>query len=146
MFMSLLDTISKQLGENALGGLDENQQGAMLKAVSGLISNSGGLSGLLSKFHQNGLGQHAQSWVSTGENMPITGEHVQQVFGSEQVRQVAEQTGTDPGHASNLIAAILPRLIDKLTPNGQKVSSNEAHAGIGGLLSGGLRSLLGEAN
>jgi len=142
--MSLLDSIAKQIGGNAISNLDGNQQSALLRAVSGLISNSGGLSGLLSKFHQNGLGRQAQSWVGTGENAPITGEHVQQVFGSEQVRQVADQTGTDPGHASNLIAAILPHLVDKLTPAGQQVDDNEAHAGIRGLLSGGLGSLLGE--
>jgi uncharacterized protein YidB (DUF937 family) len=141
--MSLLDTIGKQMGGNPLSNLGGNQQGALLRAVSGMISNSGGLSGVLSKFHQNGLSQHAQSWVGTGENMPITGEHVQQVFGAEQVRQVAEQTGTDPGHASNLIAAILPRLVDKLTPHGQQVSDTDAHAGLSGLLSGGLGSLFG---
>ena len=141
--MSLLNTIGKQIGGNALSNLGENQQGALLRAVSGMISTSGGLSGVLTKFHQNGLGQHAQSWVGAGENMPITGEHVQQVFGSEQVRQVAEQTGTDPGHASNLIATILPHLVDKLTPHAQQVNDTEARAGLSGLLSGGLGSLFG---
>jgi uncharacterized protein YidB (DUF937 family) len=143
--MSLLDTIGKQISGNApLNNIDGNQQGALLRAVSGLISKSGGLSGLLSKFHQNGLGQHAQSWVGTGENMAITGEHVQQVFGADQVRQVAEETGTDPGHASSLIAGILPRLVDKLTPQGKQVTDTEAHTGISQLFSGGLGSLFGQ--
>jgi len=140
--MGFLDSIGKQIGGNPVSNLEGNQQGALLQSISGLISNSGGLSGLLNKFHQNGLGQHAQSWVGDGENMEITGEHVQQVFDSQQIRQVAGQTGTDPGHASNLIAAILPGLINKLTPQGKQVSDSEAHSSLTGLLSGGLGSLL----
>jgi len=142
--MGLLDTLGKQVGGSSLlGSLGGSQQGALLQGVSGLISNSGGLSGVLSKFHQHGLGQHAQSWVGNGENMPITGEHVEKVFGADQVQQVAQKAGTDTGHASNLIASVLPHLVNKLTPHGQPVSDADAHQGMSGILSGGLGSLLG---
>ena len=140
--MGLLGTLGQQLGGAALGGMPGNQQGALLGAVSTLISNSGGLSGLMSKFQQHGLGEHVQSWIGKGENKAITGEHVEQVFGEDQVREVAQQTGTEPRHASGLIASILPTIVDKLTPQGQPVSDSEAHHGLSSLLSGGLGSLL----
>src|SRR3954471_18684172 len=136
--MSLLSTLGQQVGGNALGGLQGNQQGALLGAVSTLIANSGGLSGLMSKFQQHGLGEHMQSWIGKGENKPITGEHVEQVFGADQIQQVAQQTGTEPAHASGLIASILPHIVDRLTPQGQPVSDSEAHHGLSSVLSGGL--------
>jgi uncharacterized protein YidB (DUF937 family) len=141
--MGLLDTLGQQFGGGGqLGQLQGHQQGALLGAVSSLISNSGGLSGLISKFQQNGLGEHVQSWIGKGENKPITEEHVEQVFGAEQIQQVATQTGTEPRHASGLIASILPQIVNKLTPHGQPVSDSEAHHGLSSLVSGGLGSLL----
>jgi uncharacterized protein YidB (DUF937 family) len=128
--MGLLDNLEKQLGGN--------QQNVLLQAVSGLISNNGGLSGLIARFTQNGLGQHVQSWVGNGENMPITGDHVRQVFGSEQIQQVAQALGTDHAQASSLIANILPNLVDKLTPQGKAVGDDEAQQGMSSLLSKGL--------
>jgi uncharacterized protein YidB (DUF937 family) len=140
--MGLLGTLEQQIGGNLLGNLGGNQQGALLQSVMGLVSKSGGLSGLVNKFNQNGLGQHIQSWIGKGENLPITGEHVQQVFGDDQIQQVAQQAGVEPAHASNLIAKLLPTLVDKLTPQGQPVNDAEAHQGLSAMMSGGLGSLL----
>ena len=131
--MQLLDNLTNQLGGNHPEGL--------LSAVSALIANNGGLSGIISRFTQNGLGQHVQSWVGKGENIPITGEHVRQVFGADQIQQVAQQLGTDPAQSSNMIAEVLPGLVDKATPQGQVVSNEEAQHGISGLLSKGFSSL-----
>ena len=125
--MELLDVLKNQL--------DGNQQQRVLSVVSGLIANNGGLSGLISRFTQNGLGQHVQSWVGKGENIPITGEHVRQVFGADQIQQVAQQLGTDPTQSSNMIAEVLPGLVDKATPQGEVVSNEEAHHGISDFLS-----------
>ena len=133
--MELLDNLKNQFGGN--------QQQGVLSAVSALITNNGGLSALISRFTQNGLGQHVQSWVGKGENMPITGEHVRQVFSANQIQQVAQQLGTDPAQSSNMIAQVLPGLIDKATPQGQVVGDEEAQHGISSLLSGGISSLLG---
>lgn len=129
--------------DNLTGATTGNQQNALLQAVSGLISNNGGLSGIINRFTQNGLGQHVQSWVSNAENLPVTGDHIRQVFGSEQIQQIAQQLGTDHAQASGMIASLLPALIDKLTPQGQVVSDGQAQQGLSGLLSKGLSSLFG---
>ena len=134
--MALLDDIEKQLG-GSQGGQN------LLSAISGLISNNGGLSGIISRFTQTGLDQQVQSWVGNGPNMAVTGDHISQVFGSQQVQQVAQQLGVEHSQASNMIASILPSLIDKLTPKGQPVSDAEAQHGLSDLLSKGLGSVLG---
>jgi len=84
-----------------------------------LIQQNGGLPGIINKFQQAGLGQQAGSWVGTGQNMPITADQLQQVLGSGQIGQIAQQLGLSHGEAGNGLAQALPQLIDKLTPTGQ---------------------------
>jgi uncharacterized protein YidB (DUF937 family) len=96
---------------------------------------------VLQKFAANGLGDQAQQWVGTGPNPPITGDHVQQVFGNDTVQQVASQLGVPPTQAASGLAALLPTVIDKLTPNGQSVSGPDLQNSIASLLKGGTGSL-----
>ena len=130
--MGIFDGIEHQLGAELFGGLGGNQQSAGLQAIAGLISNGGGFSALLGKFTQNGLGQQVQSWVGNGQNLPITADHVRQVFAPAEIGQVASQTGIDHSQASRLIANILPHLVDQLTPQGRAVSDGEAEQGRDG--------------
>jgi len=110
--MGLLDTLAGQF----LGG--NNTEGSM-GALAGLLEQQGGVSGLLEKFQQGGLGEVAQSWVSSGENLPISAEQIESVLGSELVSSVAEKFGVDPQDAASQISTLLPQLIDGLTPNGE---------------------------
>lgn len=111
--MGLLD----QLG-SMVGGAQGDQSGLM-DSVKDLISGQeGGLGGLVEAFKQKGLGDVASSWVSTGENLPISAEQIQQVLGNEQVQQIASKLGIPVGDASQGLASMLPQVVDKLTPNG----------------------------
>jgi uncharacterized protein YidB (DUF937 family) len=138
--MGLLDALFNQLG----GG--QQQQNALLSTISTLMANNGGLSGVLARFTQNGFGEHVDSWVKNGDNMPVTGDHVNQVFGDDQMHEVAQQLGTNKSQASSMIASILPGLVDKLTPNGQLVSNSQAQQGLSSLLSQELATFLGGSN
>jgi uncharacterized protein YidB (DUF937 family) len=109
--------------------------------VTGLIQQHGGISGIVQKFEAQGLGAQAQQWVNNGPNPPITGDHVQQVFGSNTVQQIADRLGVHPGAAAGGLAALLPLVIDKLTPNGQNVSGADLENNIANLLKGGASNL-----
>lgn len=119
--MNLMD-----LGKSLLGGMLSNPgtQQALIQAVIKVVTQNnqgGGAAGitqLVQQFEKNGLGQIVSSWVSTGQNMPISAEQVQQGMG-EQVQQIATAAGTTPQDASAQLANILPGLIDKLTPGGK---------------------------
>ena len=119
--MGLFDSVSGGLGQ-MLGG--QQAQGAagdnpMLQVVMGLMNNSGGLSGLLDKFQQGGLGDLVQSWVGTGSNLPISAEQIQQVLGSGALGDIASKLGIQPEQAAGELSQALPDVVDKLTPGGQ---------------------------
>ena len=107
--------------------------------LTGLLANNGaagGLSGLVAKFEQAGLGGVLNSWVGQGENQPISGSQLTQVLGSDTIAQIAGQLGLGHGDTAGALAQVLPGLIDKLTPQGQAPSG-----GLGG--ADELSSLLG---
>jgi uncharacterized protein YidB (DUF937 family) len=97
------------------------QQGGMTNVLGGLLADHGelgGLGGLLEKFKQGGMGDQVNSWIGNGENLPISAEQISQILGSDMVRNIASQLGIDPDQAAQQLSAMLPGLIDKLTPNG----------------------------
>jgi uncharacterized protein YidB (DUF937 family) len=94
----------------ANGGL-----GDLGSALGGL----GGLGGLINAFQRNGLGDQMQSWIGTGQNMPISPDQLQQVLGQGTLGQIAQQLGLSPQASASGLSELLPQLIDRLTPNGQ---------------------------
>jgi uncharacterized protein YidB (DUF937 family) len=114
--MGLLDQV---LG--AMGGQTGNpgQHGSLVDLAAGVLQNQGGVSGLLDKFRSAGLGQQADSWVSTGQNMPVSGDQVSSVLGSGAGERASQKLGLPPGAAAAALAAVLPMVIDHLTPNGR---------------------------
>jgi uncharacterized protein YidB (DUF937 family) len=103
------------------GGGPEVGGGQQLAAsVLQLLGNQqGGISGLLQNFQQHGLGDVVSSWISTGQNLPVSGEQIQQVLGNEQIQAFAQSAGIAPEGASSQLADLLPGIVDKLTPDGQ---------------------------
>jgi uncharacterized protein YidB (DUF937 family) len=92
--------------------------GAAAGAAAG-SAVSGGLDSLLNQFRNAGLGQQADSWVGTGQNMPISADQINSVIGQGKIGEIARQAGLDPAQMSQLLAQALPHIIDKLTPGGQ---------------------------
>jgi uncharacterized protein YidB (DUF937 family) len=119
--MGLLDGL---LG-NVLGGLmrggaqPQAQQNPLMQIALQLLQQNGGLEGLLGKFQQAGYADQAQSWVSTGENRPISGDALEQVLGQGQLAQIAQQLGLSRGETAGGLASILPQVVDRMTPQGQ---------------------------
>ncbi len=130
--MGLLDMVGGMLGGQGGQG---DPKAALMQAAIGMIQNHpGGLQGVLGQFQQAGLAEHVASWVGGGENQAITGDHVQQALGSDQVQALAQQAGMDPSQASQGLASMLPELINHLTPNGGMPDAGQLQQGLGGLL------------
>ena len=127
--MGLLDEAAKGLTAKLFGGGTQNP---LLDTIFNLINNpqTGGLAGLVQTFKDKGLGDVVSSWVSTGENLPVSGEQIQNVLGNDQIQQLAEKVGISKEEISGSLANLLPEIIDKLTPNGTLPE--------GGLLNQGL--------
>ncbi|MDE9454452.1 YidB family protein [Xenorhabdus bovienii] len=108
--MGFFDQITNMLN----GG--KNQQ---LQHMMDWVEGQGGISGLIEKFSQQGLGGTIHSWIDSGENSPIHADQISSIFGSSTIQQLAQKMGIDPSEASSLISQHLPSLIDKVTPNGE---------------------------
>lgn len=119
--MGLLDGL---IG-NALGGMLGHSgqagqgQSALLQMALQLVQQNGGVEGLLDKFRQGGYADQAASWQSTGQNIPVTGNILQEVLGSGAIGQIAQQLGMSHGETAGGLAQVLPQLIDGFTPNGE---------------------------
>ena len=119
LFDSVIGTMSGKTDE--AGGAN-----ALIGMVGSIIQQNGGLQGLANKFSHSGASGAFASWVGTGQNQQISGNQIQQALGSEQVRALASKIGIDPEQASTLLAQYLPKVVDKLTPQGQ-IDPNADH-------------------
>lgn len=130
--MGLFDSVA-----GAVLGKLAGDQGGMVQMAMDLINQHGGIGGVLDKFKEGGLANEVASWVSTGENLPISAEQISAVLGDGQIAQMAAKFGISPEVISSQIAENLPALVDKLTPNGELPDDN---AGILGQLMGMLKA------
>ena len=124
-----------------LGSMMSGSSNPLVSSVMQMINNQpGGLSGLVQQFHDRGLGGLVSSWVSTGQNLPISADQLQHVLGSDQVKELAAKAGVSPETASSHLSQLLPMLIDKLTPNGQLPDASNSTSSM---LEAGLDMLKG---
>jgi uncharacterized protein YidB (DUF937 family) len=109
-------------------------QNALLDLATSLIQNQpGGLAGLVEKFTSAGLGQQVASWVSTGQNLPISADDLLSALGRDNVQAASQKLGIPGATASGELAALLPALIDQLTPKGQIEQGDDLSAALSAL-------------
>ncbi len=128
--MGILDEMAKGFLGKVLGG--GSSQNPLMDIVMGLITNpqTGGLQGLIQTFKEKGLGDAVSSWISTGENQPVSGGEIQQALGGNFIQQIAEKLGSSKSEVSGGLANLLPEIIDKLTPNGSLPESDQLDQGL----------------
>lgn len=97
-----------------IGGL-----AAMLVPLIATLLRNGGLSKILSGMQASGLSAQADSWVGTGANEAVSAADVRQALGDDEVARIAGELGVEPDQASEVLAGILPGLVDTVTPDGQ---------------------------
>lgn len=116
--MGILDSLSDSPAfKNVLGQFE----GAVLPAVLGEVLGSGGqggLSAIVARLEQGGLGAQVKSWIGNGQNIPITAEQLQQVLGSDTVKQLAARFNIPVDQLSAILARQLPGAVDAASPDG----------------------------
>ena len=117
--MGFLETLSQQV-KGALGPSGGDPSGLVAGVLDAIQSKgAGGLGSLVQDFHDKGLGSVVSSWVGSGPNQPITAAQVESVLGTDRVRTIAGKLGLPPAAVTTGLAAVLPHVIDKLTPEGR---------------------------
>jgi len=121
--MGLLDGLLGSMMGGMMGGGTSAQsaQGTnpMIMMALQVLQQNGGIQGLLAKFQQAGMGQQAQSWIGTGQNMPISADALSQIFGQGQLGQIAQQLGMSHEQVASGLAQSLPQVVDHMTPGGE---------------------------
>ncbi|WP_293855315.1 YidB family protein [uncultured Alsobacter sp.] len=107
--------ISDILGGGSTGG----GLGSMLggAGAGGFLGN--GLRELMERFQQNGMGDAAHSWVSSGPNREITADELERSIGPDVLQSLQEKTGLSRDELLSRLSQDLPRTVDSLTPDGR---------------------------
>ncbi|MGF6309855.1 uncharacterized protein YidB (DUF937 family) [Bradyrhizobium sp. i1.8.4] len=117
--MGILDSL-----ENSpeLKGMLGQLGAAVIPVVLGEVMGNGGqggLSAIVAKLEQAGLGEQVKSWIGTGQNLPISAEQLQEVLGSDTVKQLAAKFNIPVDQLSKVLAQQLPAAVDSASPNGK---------------------------
>lgn len=135
--MSLLDQIGGAVG----GALGQGQGGGvkaiLLQQLIGMLSKPGALDKLMGSFQSAGLGNILQSWIGSGQNLPISPDQVKSVLGGGTLAELGKHAGIGETETASALSSLLPQVIDKVSPGGNVPSQND----LGGML-GSLGKLL----
>jgi uncharacterized protein YidB (DUF937 family) len=118
--MGILDSLeNSDAFKGMLGQLESAVIPVVLSEVLGNGGQGGGLSAIVAKLQQAGLGDQVKSWIGTGQNLPIDPAALQEIFGHGQLGQIAQQLGISHEEASTGVAQMLPQVVDRMSPDGQ---------------------------
>ncbi len=91
----------------------------MLGPVVELVQTTpGGIQGLLTQLQNSGLGEQVTSWIGPGENALVDPTKLTSALGPETVQALAQKAGVPLEQAASSLAALLPQIVDKLSPGG----------------------------
>jgi uncharacterized protein YidB (DUF937 family) len=117
----MLEKLISEALRDVMGGAPASNGIPLAQILASLLNNNqgGGLAGLVEQFTRSGLGPQIQSWISTGQNMPVLPDQLAQVFGPARMQQLAQQAGMDPPQLGRQLAEMLPLVVDRITPQGR---------------------------
>jgi uncharacterized protein YidB (DUF937 family) len=111
---------------------------ALLPALLGLLGTKdskgkSGLDKLMGLLGSGGLGDVAQSWVSTGPNKKITATQVKKSLGPDILGDLAAQSGLPLGQVTKGLSQLLPVVVNELTPKAEVPHATALESAIAGL-------------
>ncbi|HYN59683.1 MAG TPA: YidB family protein [Rubrivivax sp.] len=145
--MGLLDIVGGMLGGQAGRAGAGGSQAELLNMILGMLANGGqgggqrggqggGLASLVEQFQAAGLGEQVNSWISSGQNLPVSPGQLEGALGSNQMSQMAERMGLSTGDLSAQMSQMLPQVVDHFTPDGRMPEGGLGNLGdlLGSLL------------
>jgi len=101
------------------GGMGGAVLGGLLMIALQMLQRNGGLGNVLGRLQEQGYGREADSWVSTGDNAPVSADVIEQIFGRDAIGQAAQEMGMSPEQATGGLAQIFPEIVNEMTPQGR---------------------------
>ena len=115
--MGLFDEFAKDVAK-AAQTFAEGMSPELAQGFLAILQERGGLDALIRRFQEQGLGDVIASWISTGPNQPITPEQLERILDPEQFRELSRQAGVALSRVPEVLATLVPTLVDRLTPEG----------------------------
>ena len=88
----------------------------------------GGLSDIVGKLTNSGNAAQVNSWVGNGANLPIQPAQLGSALGQQTLSNLAARSGLSEQELLAQLSAVLPQLINNLTPAGRLPTSAELAA------------------
>ena len=105
--------------------------GTVAAGRGGVLSGGfGGLGELLEQLTRRGFGKQAQSWVATGPNDPLPQPALDVVLEPQELSALAAEAGVGEDEAREVLAEVLPEVVDRLTPEGRLPGQDQLLASI----------------
>jgi uncharacterized protein YidB (DUF937 family) len=123
------------LGGLSGGGGGGGMLGMLMPVVGGLLAG-GGLQKIMSGLEHQGAGAQASSWVAKGENQPVSGQQMKDAVGTDQLAKIAEKLGVSHEQAAEVLAKVIPHVVDKASPDGAMPSQEAVDSTVGALAQG----------
>ena len=107
--------------DDATTGLDLDSITGALGSLFGGSDGGFDLSSIIGALSRGGLSEVVQSWIGSGENMPIDASQISEMLGSDKISEFASQLGIGEESAAKALADALPNIVDQATPEGESM-------------------------
>jgi uncharacterized protein YidB (DUF937 family) len=136
--MGLLDDVLGMAGIGNANTAQANQHAGALSMILEYVNSPqvGGIAGLQRMFEEKGLGGIVASWISTGQNLPISADQLQNVLHGGALENMAAKSGIDTSQLTTIFSQLMPHAVDQMTPNGQIPDSSALDQMMKGLAAG----------
>ena len=132
--------LATQLLVSKLGGSAAGNSDMVTSVIGKLLGGSGGsgidLGSLVGGLQSGGLADIAESWLGDGDNAEISSSQIQDLLGSDKIKEAAAELGADQNDLLSGLQEMIPQVVDKSSSGGNLLDS------VGGI--GGLASLAGK--
>lgn len=130
--MGLLDGLTGMLGGGNSGVA--SAAGPLLNMLIGDKGQEGGLGNIIAQLQQSGLADQVGSWLGGGDNSAVSADQIQGALGGDTLSKLGGALGIGEGDVAGQLSALLPSLVDKLSPNGEmNVADTDASEVLGAL-------------
>lgn len=120
--MALFDSLITDVdGRSGINGKGRSLLSALLNFM---VGHERGFLGFLDHFRRAGFGDTVDSWISTGETMPLSEADLQRSLGEQNIAKIAADAHIPRAEASSALTYLIPQVISALTPNGEMPSNS----------------------
>jgi len=117
------------LFDEIVGGLEkEGHQAALLEEVAKVVSQAGGVNGLIQQFQQKGL-DGAIGGLIGGANTQITGDQIVQALGQDKITEIASKVGLTEPEVAEGISKVLPLVLSRFWVSSAAAPNDPAPSG-----------------